>query len=61
MSNRKWKLTTARNPTTYRGGGFLAKKVKIFIVGNFFSHIIYVSMKKGEPEISILHLKEETK
>lgn len=37
------------------------KYFKIFIVGNFFSHIIYVSMKKGEPEISILHLKEETK
>ena len=37
------------------------KNFKIFIVGNFFSHIIYVSMKKGEPEISILHLKEETK
>lgn len=37
------------------------KNFKIFIVGNFFSHIIYVSMKKGESEISILHLKEETK
>lgn len=41
--------------------GGLSKYFKIFIVGNFFSHIIYVSMKKGEPEISILHLKEETK
>lgn len=41
--------------------GKCPKYFKIFIVGNFFSHIIYVSMKKGEPEISILHLKEETK
>lgn len=41
--------------------GKCPKYFKIFIVGNFFSHIIYVSMKKGGPEISILHLKEETK
>lgn len=61
MSNWKWKLTTAIYSTTYRSGRLSLKKVKIFIVGNFFSHIIYVSMKKGEPEISIFHLKEETK
>ena len=57
-----------QKPYTYFGVQWLIhiqgeypKYFKIFIVGKFFSHIIYVSMKKGEPEISILHLKEETK
>ena len=44
MSNRKWKLTTVIHPTTYRGGGFLAKKKLKILINTAFSKQILGSL-----------------
>lgn len=54
MSNRKWKLTTAIHPATYRGGDFSPKKLSTQkILGAFFLFfLIYANFQHIKGRLS---------